>query len=260
MVVEITPALIRNVGSQKLRLIVSSVYSFPMNRKLCMLFVLSLILTASCHSNEKEWKSLFDGKTLSGWTIDNVTDTRCYVEEDAIVGEITRTMYYLRSESKYDDFILELEFKVDSGVNSGVQLRSDFLTEDKKCVYTSGGQDLRKSERLFKAGEFCGYQIEIETSERSWCGGFYEQGGRGWLQPMNSDQPSRKAFKQQSWNHLRIIAEKDHFRSWLNGAAATDYYDGNSASGFIGFQFHDSRDEKILGSKIRFRNIRIKEL
>jgi len=225
-----------------------------------LLVGLCLGLLVSCAGSDSGWKPLFDGESLSGWTTDRLADSKCYVEDKSIVGEITRTMYYLRTVNEYGNFILELEFKADTGVNSGVQIRSDFLKEDKTCIYVAGGEDLKAGEKTFRAGEFSGYQIEIETTDRSWCGGFYEQCGRGWLQPMNHNEPSRKALRQNDWNHLRIIVNKDHFQSWLNGAAATDFHDGNAATGYIAFQIHNSGDPEILGRKIRFRNIMIKEL
>jgi hypothetical protein len=213
----------------------------------------------SISKKEGGWKSLFDGKTLNGWIIDNAVG-KCYVEENVIVGEITPIMYYLRSEKKYDNFILEFEFKVDSGVNSGVQIRSEYLKTDTTCRYTAGDKDLSVYDRSFKAGEFGGYQFEIESTERAWCGGFYEQCGRGWIYPLIHNEPAKKALKRNDWNHLRIIANKDHFQSWLNEAKASDCYDKERTSGFIGFQLHDSNNEKVIGKKIRFRNIRIKEL
>lgn len=225
-----------------------------------MLIAFFISIFFSCTTSENGWESIFDGESLSGWTTDRVTDSKCYVDNKTIVGEITRTMYYLRSEKEYSNFILELEFKADSGVNSGVQIRSDFLKEDKTCIYVSGGDDLKAGEKTFRAGEFGGYQIEIETSKRSWCGGFYEQCGRGWLQPMNHNEPSRKALKPNDWNHLRIMANKDKFQSWLNGAPATNFQDTIKMNGYLAFQIHNSADPKILGRKIKFRNIRIKEL
>jgi len=230
------------------------------NKFFTLLIIVWLILISSSTSTNKSWKSIFDGKSLSGWTTDQVTDSKCYVENETIIGEITRTMYYLRSEKEYSNFVLELEFKADSGVNSGVQIRSDFLKEDRTCIYVAGGEDLKAEERTFRAGEFGGYQIEIETSQRSWCGGFYEQCGRGWLQPMNHNEPSRKALRPNDWNHLRIIANKDKFQSWLNDAPATNFQDNVKTKGYIAFQIHNSANPVILGRKIKFRNIRIREL
>jgi len=227
------------------------------------IFLITLLcpgLFISCGHTGNGWYSLFNGKDLSGWTTDGVVDSRCYVEGNIIVGEITRTMYYLRSDKQYSNFILELEFKADSGVNSGVQIRSDFLEEDKTCIYIAGGEDLKAIQKTFRAGEFSGYQIEIESSQRSWCGGFYEQSGRGWLQPMNHNEPSRTALRNNAWNHLRIKADGNHFQSWLNGFVATDFRDDVAGSGYIGLQLHNSGDPEILGRTIRFRNIRIKEL
>ena len=224
-----------------------------------LLLLIGIAIMSSCNNQERGWKSLFDGQTLSGWIDDK---GGCYVEDNAIVGEMSKVMRYLRTEQKFDNFILEIDFKVDSGCNSGVQLRSYYLENDKTCNYLAGtGGKLVPGERTYKPGEFCGYQIEIECSDRAWCGGFFDQGGRGWLQPLIHDEPARNTLKQNDWNHFKIIADKDHFQSWLNGAQATDFYDKELASaGYIGLQFHSTNVEKIIGRKIRFKNIRIKEL
>ncbi len=220
-----------------------------------------VLLLASCGSKESsEWVTLFDGETLKGWTIPSGYSGEVSVENGAITGVISKEMFHLRTVDSYEDFILELEFKIDSGLNSGVQIRSGLLENDSTFDYTAGRPDLPVSKRSFKAGTFAGYQFEIETSDRSWTGGFYEEGGRGWLQPLMDDQPSKKAFRPGDWNHMRIMAQGNHFQSWLNGEQAADHYDGKTSSGFIGFQFHDTRNDDLVGGKVRFKNIRIKEL
>jgi hypothetical protein len=218
-----------------------------------------LFLFNSCSSNNENWIRLFDGKTIEGWKATKDTNTNWYVEDSALVGVVTTTMYHIHSLERYRNFILELEFKLDSGVNSGVQFRSDYLKNDKKCNYVRG-TDLKSVEKTFKAGEFAGYQVEIETTSRAWCGGLYEECGRGWMQPLNHDEPARNALKAGDWNHLRIRADGDHIQSWLNGAKATDFYDKQSAEGLIGFQVHDSNVKEIVGKKVRFKNIQLMKL
>ena len=86
---------------------------------------------------------------------------------------------FLATNEVYDDFILEFEFKVDDGLNSGVQFRSNSLPE-------------------FHEGRVHGYQFEIDPSERAWTGGVYDEARRGWLYPLNYNPEGQKAFKTVS--------------------------------------------------------------
>src|SRR5690606_41007536 len=93
----------------------------------------------------------------------------------------------MTTEKMYDDFILELEYKVDSTMNSGIQIRSNSLP-------------------YYKNGRVHGYQIEIDPSDRAWSAGIYDEGRRGWLVNLNNNPVAQKAFKQNDWNHYRIEA------------------------------------------------------
>lgn len=74
-----------------------------------------------------EWVSLFDGKTLTGWTNQGGADFR--VEDGAIVAE-TGEVCLLTTAKKYADYELELEFKAVSGTNSGVFLNTEPKVKD----------------------------------------------------------------------------------------------------------------------------------
>jgi hypothetical protein len=203
-----------------------------------------------------QWERPFDGKTLDGWEVLG-GEGKFYVEDQSIVGETEVGVKgcYLCTKESYDNFVLELEFKIDEGLNSGVQIRADVYEEDTTTLYMSG--TLKLAPRTYKAGQVYGYQIEIDTSERAWSGGLYESGRRGWLQSLQYNEPARKAFKQGEWNKFRIRAAQDSIKTWLNGVPATDTRDAWCASGRIGFQLHGSRD---TGKKMRFRNIRVQRL
>ena len=204
-------------------------------------------------SNQGNWRPLFDGKSLAGWEI--VEDAgRFFVEDGAIVGETAAGVKssYLCTKESFDNFVLEVEFSVDEGLNSGVQIRSDVTTEETKTLYLTG--KLKLVSRTFPAGRLFGYQIEIDTSDRAWTGGFYEEGRRGWLQTLEFNKPARNAFKQGQWNEFRIEVIDDSFKAWLNGVPATDTRDAWTRSGRIGLQLHGSDD---AGKRVRFRNIRI---
>ncbi|HBK93603.1 MAG TPA: DUF1080 domain-containing protein, partial [Porphyromonadaceae bacterium] len=110
---------------------------------------------------------------------------------------------FLATNKMYDDFILEFDFKVDDGLNSGVQFRSNSLKE-------------------YQNGRVHGYQFEIDPSDRSWTGGVYDEARRGWLYPMTINPIGQKAFKHNQWNKARIEAIGNSIRTWVNGVPCAD--------------------------------------
>lgn len=225
---------------------------------LCLLAVLLICVSQAVSAelpDSGEWISLFDGRTLDGWEV-REGKGKFFVEDDAIVGETTAGVKgsYLCTKESYGNFVLELEFKIDEGLNSGVHIRSGIYEEETTTLYLSG--KLKLGPRTFTAGQVYGYQIEIDTSERAWTGGLYEAGRRGWLQTLEYNEPARRAFKQGEWNKLRIQAVQDSVKTWLNGVPATDTRDAWCRSGLIGFQLHGSKDS---GKQVRWRNIRIQK-
>ena len=190
--------------------------------------------------DKEKWGDLFDGKTLNGW-VQRGGKADYRVEDGAIVGSTVPNTpnSFLCTEKNYSNFILELDFKVDKVLNSGVQIRSNSLPE-------------------YHKGQVHGYQVEIDPSARAWTGGIYDEGRRGWLQNLKENEAARNAFKQDEWNHFRIEAVGDSIKTWLNGVPAADLKDSMTATGFIGIQVHANKSEKAL--EVRWRNIRIEEL
>ncbi|MEM7014906.1 MAG: DUF1080 domain-containing protein, partial [Verrucomicrobiota bacterium] len=85
--------------------------------------ILTLLTAGSCWA--QEWTNLFDGKTLDGWT-QKGGKAEYSIEDGQIIGiAVPNTPNsFLCTEKEYGDFILEVEFKVDSTLNSGIQIRS----------------------------------------------------------------------------------------------------------------------------------------
>ena len=191
------------------------------------------------YTGQEKWQDLFDGKTLNGW-IQRGGKALYNVEDGTIVGTtvLGTPNSFLCTEKTFSNFILELEFKVDTALNSGIQIRSNSFKE-------------------YRNGRVHGYQVEIDPSERAWSGGIYDEGRRGWLYDLQENEAARKAFKNEEWNHFRIEAIEDSIRTWVNGIPAADLVDSMTATGFIALQVHGSR---IEGLKVRWRNIRIQDL
>src|SRR5205809_650965 len=80
----------------------------------------------------------------------------------------------------------------------------------------------------------------------------------GWLQDLTKNEPARKAFKKNDWNHFRIECKGDSFKTWINGVPAADTRDAVDASGFIALQVHGAPKDSPK-QEVRFRNLKIKE-
>ena len=138
----------------------------------------------------------------------------------------------------YDNFILELDYKVDSTMNSGIQIRSNSFP-------------------YYRNGRVHGYQIEIDPSDRAWSAGIYDEARRGWLNTMDNNPKAQQAFKQNDWNHYRIEAIGDTLKTWINDIPAAYLIDEKTSSGFIGLQVHSIGKDQEAGTEIQWKNIRI---
>jgi hypothetical protein len=208
------------------------------------LFLLAVISIIGCaeaqeKNDDTPWVALFDGESLEGWSIKG-GEANYAVKEGAVVGSTVRNTpnTFLTTDKMYGDFILELEYKVDSTMNSGIQIRSNSFDH-------------------YQNGRVHGYQVEIDPSERAWSGGIYDEGRRGWLFPLNDAPEAQKAFKQNEWNKYRIEAIGDTIKTWINGVPAAHLIDDKTPSGFIALQVHSIDDNATEGTEIMWKNINI---
>jgi len=209
------------------------------HRGMCAVLLSGLVFAGVASAAGGDWQSLFDGQTLNGWVQKN-GKAKYTVEDGVIVGTtvLNSANSFLCTEKMYTDFILELEFLVEGGMNSGIQIRSH-------------------SYKNYSNYRVHGYQVEIDPSTRAWSGGIYDESRRGWLFDLKGKPEAQKAFKQGQWNHYRIEAIGNRIRTWVNGVPAADLTDDMTAKGFIALQVHSSKE---ADQKIKWRNIRIQDL
>ncbi len=216
----------------------------------------SVLVPAPAAGGADGWVPLFNGKDLDGW-VQRGGKAKYSVEDGQIVGRSTPNTQnsFLCTKKDYSDFVLELEFKVDPDLNSGVQVRSQCFDEPKTVEL--GGKPIK-----IPAGRVHGYQVEIDPDVkrgRLWTGGIYDEGRRGWLVDLKDNEPARKAFKPGEWNKFHIECKGDSIKTWLNGVRAAELHDSVTPSGFIGLQVH-AVGKKEQPLEVRFRDLRIKEL
>ncbi|MDD2247970.1 MAG: DUF1080 domain-containing protein [Proteiniphilum sp.] len=207
-------------------------------RNIFLTFI-AVVLAISASAQEPKWENLFNGRNLRGW--EKLNGTAEYKVQDNIIVGISRMNTpntFLATKKTYSDFILVFDFKVDDGLNSGVQFRSNSLKE-------------------YKDGRVHGYQFEIDPSGRAWTGGIYDEARRGWLYPMNYNPKGQNAFKNGEWNRARVEAIGNSIRTWVNGIPCADLLDDVTRSGFIALQVHAIGSAGQEGKTVSWRNIRI---
>ncbi len=220
--------------------------------------VLGLLLSTAAAlvaDDKQDFQPLFDGKTLDAFT-QHGGKARYTVEDGVIVGTSVPATpnSFLCTNKQYGDFVLELEFKVDPPLNSGVQIRSEVFDEP---------TELKAGDKTIKiaAGRVHGYQVEIDPSKRAWSGGIYDEGRRGWLNNLEKNPAAQQAFKQNEWNHYRVECQGDSIKTWINNVPAADLKDSMTPKGFIALQVHGvGNDASKVGKQVRWRNLKIKEL
>jgi len=209
------------------------------------------------------FKSIFDGKTLTGWDGD---PSLWRVEDGIIVGQTTAdkpikyNTFLIWRQGEVDDFELTFDYRITGG-NSGVQYRSWELPENPgkwgKWVMAGNQADIDAKNK------FTG----ILYSERA-RGVLAERGQRVIVgddhkpkvieQFGNSDE-LRKAIHDSDWNSYRVVGQGPHLIQEINGQKMVDVMDedatGGRRSGLIAFQLH-------VGEPMKFeiRNVLLKRL
>jgi uncharacterized membrane protein YgcG len=193
--------------------------------------------------------SLFNGKNLSGWTVDGGYEKKWTVEDGVIVarGDTYRTGNYLLTEREYANFILRLEFRLDKNAGSAIALRA---IAGENVPYEDGHR--RFDHPIFKLKDVAGQEATGTTH---------------WLFDKMNVGPDRAAEMRPtgSWNRLEIELNGHSLRATVNGKEISNrtldphalFSDGtvpglNRVKGHIGLQKH--------GGIVRFRNVEISEL
>lgn len=198
--------------------------------------------------------SLFDGKSLKGWT-GNAKYFR--VEKGAIVAgtmkEKVPNNEFLTFRNEFTDFELRLQCKlVGKGGNAGIQIRSRRPTKEEL-------ESEDKKKRL-PPHEMVGYQVDMGKAwDKVWWGKLYDESRRRKVLAGPEDEKMlEKLTKFDDWNEYRIWVKGNQIKIWLNGKQTVDYTEkdkGIAKTGLIGLQIHGGPP-----SEASYKDIRVKEL
>lgn len=212
---------------------------------------------------EPGFKSLFNGKDLSGWE----GNWDLWSAKDGTITGITKAdpklthnTFLVYTNAPVDDFELRVSYRIVNG-NSGMQYRSKVL---------------RKGEFGPVVG---GYQADFEAG-KTYSGILYEEQGRGILAQrgqktvikevdgktkvevvgsLGKSEDIQAKIKNEEWNDYVVIAKGNHLQHFINGMQTVDVVDEQPAkaskSGILALQIHVGPPMTV-----QFKNIRIKSL
>jgi hypothetical protein len=177
--------------------------------------------------------SLFDGKTLAGWNIEEGPETSFSVDDGAIVvHESGGCPAWLRSAKQYENFDLRLDFFVKGWIDSGV-----FIHAPEHGRNTWEGIQVK----IF-------HQVDEKPVNNS----------MGSLFPLVAPKLVNVRNKGE-WNTMRIRMDWPRLQVWTNDAQVQDIdleshpdFRYRLRKGYIGFS--------ALTYPIRFRNVTVEEL
>ncbi len=183
-------------------------------------------------------QSLFDGKTLKGWSVQEKEAWMWKVKDGAIVGGSLEKKVphntFITTEKRYKDFELTLQVKVEGEKpNAGIQIRS---------------------ERIKDHHEMIGYQADVGPG---WWGKLYDESRR---RKVMGNWVSKEAAKaaREGWNDYKIRCEGKRIRLWINDILTCDYTEKDESiplEGYIALQAHSGPPFEAS-----YRKIVIKEL
>ena len=196
------------------------------------------------NKNTPPWKSLFNGKDLTGWKILN-DKGNVYIEDGAIVGHPvanTTASTFICTKGNYGDFIFEAEARLEGKWHTGFIVRGS-VKENEDSIFSVSG-----------------YQVKIDPTDRKWTGGIFDLRGNGveWYYPLTESEEARSAFKFNEWNRFRIEAIGDSIKIWVNGIPTCNLVHNRYSEGSITIKVHSMGDTPELETAfMKFRDLRI---
>lgn len=179
-----------------------------------------LVFMVSCFETAQEWNVLFseDG---DDWVANG--DAEWKFVNGELVGSLDNGAGFVMTRNSYANFILELEFKPDSTINSGIFIRCKENAISNVDCYEINIWDLHPNQ-------------DSRTGA-----------------VVTRAKPLKKIETLNKWNTYKIKNYKDHLQVWINDVKLIDIKDNDLTEGPIALQAAES-------GKILFRNVLLTHL
>ncbi|MGI9553272.1 MAG: 3-keto-disaccharide hydrolase [Aurantibacter sp.] len=188
-------------------------------KKSILLFGLSITLFSimSCAEKNISKEVLFE-ENGKDWFSQG--DAQWKFVDGELVGSLESGTGFVMTKKSYKDFVLELEFKPDSTINSGIFIRCKENEISNIDCYEINIWDLHPDQK-----SRTGAVVTRST-------------------------PMAKVETLGKWNSYKIKNEKDHLQVWIDGILTADMEDQDLVEGPIALQAAEA-------GQIMFRNVRL---
>jgi len=209
------------------------------------------------------WILLFDGKTSTGWKSakgDSFPQIGWEIKDGLITvlgseGKESASGGDIITTKKYSNFILDVDFRLTEGANSGIKYFVD--------------PEINKG-----PGSSIGLEFQILDDVKHPDAKMGKNGNRtiASLYDLIPAASTKKPSAIGEWNHGRVVSNGKHVEHWLNGEKVVEYERGSpeyrelvAGSKYKKFKdFGELPEGNILlqdhGNTVSFRNIKIKPL
>jgi hypothetical protein len=211
--------------------------------------------TTQMTTNNGEWVSLFDGKTLNGWRTYQNKQSGSWSVMDGVIhckgssDNKSDMQADLITNDQYENFELSLDWKLSSQGNSGIIY---LLNEDSAASYLTGPE--------YQLIDDANYPQKLEDWQKT--------GANYAMNPAPTAAPKPIG----EWNTTKISVKDGHVEHWLNGSKIVEYqinsdeWKANKANG----KWKDAEQYGTVkkghialqdhGSEAWFKNIQIRML
>ena len=225
---------------------------------------------------EPEFVSIFNGTSLEGWEGDT---TYWRAENGSLIGEVTpKTLlktntFIVWKGGTPGDFELKLEFRIAETGNSGINYRSEALTDiphalrgyqadiDGKKNYTGQNYEERGRTTLAYRGEEATIHTQDNPTDPESLRAAVKNNAwtkRDVTGTLGNADSLKAAIKSGDWNTCRIVAKGNRLEHYVNDILMSVVTDEDSAnrkmSGLLGVQVHVGPPMTV-----EYRNILLKQ-
>jgi hypothetical protein len=172
--------------------------------------VLPNLNTLSDSEKADGYKLLFDGQSTAGWRNfkkDGISDG--WKVKDGALCRVDKSAGDIVTQDEYDNFILELDYKVPANANSGILYR---VSEDLNRTWFTGVE----------------FQLLDNTNPHG------DSQKSGWAYALYKPAIDEKTGKPLDvtnpvghWNHIKLVCDGNHIEHWMNGVKYVEYEIGS---------------------------------
>ena len=217
------------------------------SRRFAMLLIFLIVghlPVCAVASDDEGFRTLFNGKDLTGWVLVNTPPETWSVEDNMLICT-GKPIGEIRTDRMYQNFVMEVEWRhmVPKG-NAGIFVWADDITS--KGVPFHRGIEVQVLENAYGQSQHHTTHGDIFPIHGAT---MTPVNGRGGGRAFPTEERSKPS---PEWNHYRIECNDGKISLTVNGKVVTQGAEANPSKGYICIESE--------GGVVNYRNMKIKEL